>query len=119
MLADYKIQKYTEMKTLEEYLNEQKEKGELDEVTNNGDGTITVELDGYEVTIKEDELKIIEIEKAVGTRPKFEIKTTKTDGTALTGDETEKLITINITNIAEFGENYTIEVKDSSGHILT
>lgn len=119
MLADYKIQKYTEMKTLEEYLNEQKEKGELDEVTNNGDGTITVELDGYEVTIKEDELKIIEIEKAVGTRPKFEIKTTKTDGTALTGDETEKLITINITNIAEFGENYTIEVKDSSGNILT
>ena len=82
-------------------------------------GTITVEVDGYEIKIKEDDLSIVSTEKVGETRPTFEIKTTKTDGTALTGDETEKLITINIINIAEFGENYTIEVKDSSENILT
>ena len=119
MLDDYMTEKYTgTTRTLEEYLNEQKANGELDEVTNNKDGTITVEVDGYEITIKED-LSIISTEKAGGTRPTFEIKTTKTDGTAITGDETEKLVTINITNITEFGENYTIEVKDSSENILT
>lgn len=120
MLADYMTEKYTgTTRTLEEYLNEKKANGELDEVTNNGDGTITVEVDGYEITIKEDDLSIVSTEKAGGTRPTFEIKTTKTDGTALTGDETEKAITINIINIAEFGENYTIEIKDSSENILT
>lgn len=119
MLTDYMAEKYTGTKTLEEYFNEQKAKGELDEVTNNGDGTITVEVDGYEIKIKENDLSIASTEKAGGTRPTFEIKITKTDGTALTGDETEKLVTINITNIAEFGENYTIEVKASSGNILT
>lgn len=119
MLAEYMTEKYTGTKTLEEYLNEQKANGELDEVTNNGDGTITVEVDGYEIKIKEDDLSIVSTEKAGGTRPIFEIKTTKIDGTALTGDETEKLVTINITNIVEFGENYTIEVKDSSENILT
>ncbi len=39
MLADYMSEKYTGTKTLEEYLKEQKEKGLLDEVINNGDGT--------------------------------------------------------------------------------
>ena len=112
MLKDYTPEKYIGTKTLEEYLNEQKGKGNLDEVTNNGNGTITVEVDGYEITIKEDDLSIVSTEKAGGTRPTFEIKTTKIDGTALVGDETEKAITINITNIVEFGANYTIEVKD-------
>ena len=46
---------------LEEYLNEQKEQGKLEEVTNNGDGTITIEVDGYETTIREEDLKIIEM----------------------------------------------------------
>lgn len=120
MLADYITEKYTgTKKTLEEYLNEQKEKGELDEVTNNGDGTITVKVEGYEIKIKEDNLSIVSTEKVGETRPIFEIKYTKTNGTELTGDETEKLITINITNIVEFGENYTIEVKDGNEDILT
>lgn len=120
MLADYMIEKYTgTTRTLEEYLNEQKDKGELNEVTNNRNGTITVEVDGYEIIVKEEDLSIVSTEKTGGIRPIFEIKTTKTDGTVLAGDETEKLVTINITNIAEFGENYTIEVKDSSEKILT
>ena len=119
MLKDYTPEKYIGTKTLEEYLNEQKGKGNLDEVTNNENGTITVEVDGYEITIKEDDLSIVSAEKAGGTRPIFEIKTTKTDGTALVGEETEKAITINITNIAELGENYTIEVKDEVGKAIS
>ena len=123
MLADYSIERVTGTKTLEEYLNEQKTKGELDKVTNNGDGTITVEVDGYEITIKEDDLSIVSTEKAGGVRPVFEVTTTKIDGGSITSSEegslTQKAITINITNVAEFGENYTIEVKDSSGNTIT
>lgn len=52
-------------------------------------------------------------------KPTFEIKITKIDGTALTGDETEKAITINITNIEEPEENYTIEVKDKNGNTIS
>lgn len=86
MLEDYMAEKYTGTKTLEEYLNEQKTKGKLDEVTNNGDGTITVEVDGYEITIKENDLSIIETVKA-GLKPKVsDIKIT-TDGTTIVEDK--------------------------------
>ena len=123
MLADYMTEKYTGTKTLEEYLNEQKANGQLDEVTNNKDGTITVEVDGYEITIKESDLSVIKTEKAGGTRPTFEIKTTKIDGSSITPSEEttleQKAITINITNIVEFGENYTIEVKDKEGNPIS
>ena len=64
ILGDYMIESAIGTKTIEEYLNEQKEKNELEEVTNNGDGTITVEVNGYEITIKEDDLSIVSIEKA-------------------------------------------------------
>ncbi len=119
MLADYLPERQIEEKALEEYLNEQKEKGKLEEVTNNGDNTITVEVDGYEITIKEDELSIIKVEKAEGIRPRFTITTTKENGDNIIQSEeenvTKKAITINITNIAEYGENYTIEVIDAKG----
>ena len=122
MLADYITEKYIGTKTLEEYLNEQKEKGELDEVTNNKDGTITVEVDGYEITIKEDEISIIEAVKIGGVKPIFEVLITKINGSAIEPSEqntlTQKAITINITNIEKFDENYTIEIKSSSGEIL-
>lgn len=123
MLADYMPEKQMETKTLEEYLNEQKEKGQLEEVTNNNDGTITVEIDGYEITIKEDSLTIIETIKSGGVKPTFVVYITKTNGDSITPSEEEtleqKAITINITNIGEFSENYTIEVKDSRGNVLT
>ena len=102
MLPDYRIEKITNGPiTLEEYMNKQKEKGELDEVTNNGDGTITVETEGYEVTIADDEETIIRVEKAGGVQPDFETTVTKTNGDSLPPDEkeTEKAITVNIKNI--------------------
>lgn len=123
MLADYMTEKYIGTKTLEEYLNEQKAKGELDEVTNNGDGTITVEVDGYEITIREDDLKIIETVKVGGVKPTFEVYITTPTGNTIEPSEEEtleqKAITINIKNIAEFGENFTIQVKNSNGTALT
>ena len=75
ILGNYTIKSAIGEKTLEEYLNEQKEKGKMEEVTNNGDGTITVEVDGYETTIKEEDLSIVETVK-VG-----EVKTTETEET--------------------------------------
>ncbi len=119
MLEGYLIEKYTESKTLEQYLNEQKEKGELEEVTNNNDGTFKLEVDGYEVTIKEEDLSIVNIEKLGGVKPIFEVKETKIDGTEIEGYETERAITINIINVSEYGKNYTIEVKDKAGNIIT
>lgn len=38
------------------------------------------------------------------------------DETDLEGRETQKAITINISNLSEFGENYSIEVEDSNGN---
>ena len=124
MLADYSAEKYTgTKKLLEDYLNEQKEKGEIDEVINNEDGTIIIEIDGYEITIKKEDLNIIKVEKTGGVIPIFEEHITKTNGSKIEPNEErmleQKAITINITNIEEFGENYTIEIKDSRGNILT
>ena len=123
MLADYMAEKYTGTKTLEDYLNKQKTDGKLDKVTNNGNGTITVEVDGYEITIKEDDLSIIGTEKAGGEKTIFQVYLTKTNGSTIEPSEKEtleqKAITIDIINIGEFGEIYTIEVKDSKGNILT
>ena len=120
MLADYLPERQIEEKELEEYLKEQKEKGKLEEVTNNGDGTITVEVDGYEITIKDENLSVIKVEKAGGVRPQFTVITTKENGDNIIQEEeenlTKKAITIHIMNIAEYGENYTIEVMDERGN---
>ena len=82
MLAEYNIEKITEGKTLLDFLNEQKTKGNIDEITDNQDGTYTVELNGYAITINESDLKITEIETA-GLRPKVKNITITTDGTTL------------------------------------
>ena len=120
MLADYLPERQIEEKALEEYLNEQKEKGKLEEVTNNGDGTITVEVDGYEITIKDENLSVIKVEKSGGVRPQFTVITTKENGDNIIEEEeenlTKKAITIHIMNIVEYGENYTIEVMDERGN---
>lgn len=123
ILADYMLEKQLTPKALEEYLIELKEKGELEEVVNNGNGTITIEVEGYEITIREEDLRIIETIKISGVKPIFDVYITKIDGTKIEESEEEtleqKAITINIKNIGEYGENYTIEIKDGFGKILT
>ena len=77
--------KITEGKALIDFLNEQKTKGNIDEITDNQDGTYTVELNGYAITINESDLKITEIETA-GLRPKVKNIIITTDGTTLAQD---------------------------------
>ncbi len=62
VLADWQVEKYTGKQTLEQFLTS-KVPSELEKVTNNGDGTITVETKGYEVTIKEEDSSITNVVK--------------------------------------------------------
>lgn len=63
MIAEYAIERESNNKILLEFLQEKKDKQELDEVIDNSDGTITVELNGYSVTIDVEKLNIISIDK--------------------------------------------------------
>lgn len=65
MLGDYSIDRVFGTKTLEQYLNEEKAKGNLDEVINKNDGTIMVIVNGYEVTIDDANLVITNIAKHI------------------------------------------------------
>ena len=65
MLGDYSIDRIFGTKTLEQYLNEEKSKGTLDEVVNKNDGTIMVIVNGYEVTIDDANLIITNIVKHI------------------------------------------------------
>ena len=69
MLAEWQIEKYTTDGNFEAFLNGKKEANELDDVTDNGDGTFNVEKDGYILTIKDDG-SILDASK-VGPRPQI------------------------------------------------
>ncbi|MGN1327483.1 MAG: type II secretion system protein [Clostridia bacterium] len=66
LVADWQIEKYLDDAGLEAYLNS-KVPSKIEDVTNNGDGTYTVEKDGYGVTIDEAG-NIIDVSK-LGPRP--------------------------------------------------
>ena len=118
MLAEQEINRNIGSKTLKEFIEEKIEKGEIDEIIEETDTEITIEVDGYEIIIDKETLKILdEPTKVGGVRPTFEVQITKIDGTELTSGETEKALTINITNIAEF-ESYTIQVQDENGKTI-
>lgn len=81
MLSEYLADRYTNNKKLIEFLNEKKEAGIVQSVTDNNNGTYTIEIDGYNITIKESDLSIIEISKS-GPSPKISnIFITLEDGT--------------------------------------
>jgi len=122
LLGEYQIDKYIDGKTLTEFFEEKLVTGEIDAIIEDNDteGYIIIEVDGYEFTIDKDTLEIIgDPVKAGGVKPIFEVQVTKVDGTALTSGETEKALTVDITNIGEYGSNYTIEVKDKDGNLVT
>ena len=110
ILADFAANRAIgDTKTLEEYLNEQKEQGKLEEVTNNGDGTITVEVDGYEITIREEDLKIIEIGGAKGgIKPEGEAVVI-TEGKVAYGGKVEIKVT------ARIGEGTILSITPTNG----
>lgn len=61
ILAEYSAEEILENKDLDDYLDKKQEEGKIEDYSNNGDGTHTIILDGYEVKIKDDTLEIIEI----------------------------------------------------------
>jgi hypothetical protein len=56
-----------------------------------------------------------DVNKTGGIRPVFENHVTTTTGGTVAGGETQVAITVDITNIADYGENYTIKVTDAEG----
>lgn len=82
LLADYLTDKYTNGTDLMTYMNSKEANGEIDKVTDNGDGTITIEIDGYEVVVKTDDLNIESVEKVGETKanmPEEWVETNKGD----------------------------------------
>ena len=120
LLGEYEIERNTNEKTLTDFFEEKVLTGEIQDIVEDTETEIVIEVDSYEFVIDKETLEIIgEPSKAGGIRPDFETTITKIDGTELTSGETEKALTVNITNIAQFGSNYTIEVKDINGNVIT
>lgn len=116
MLEEYIIkqneQEQTEIDPLYNFFDDKLQKGEISGIKNN-DTEIITKLDGYEFIIDKETLKITgenesepgpELEK--GEVPEFNI--TVSD---INAEGTEKVLTVNITNIASYGSNYIIEIK--------
>lgn len=61
LISEFVINNETEGKNLEEFLNEKKTVGVIDDVRDNQDETITIEIDGFEVLIDSAEAKILDI----------------------------------------------------------
>ena len=113
MLGEYALDRQKEEKTLTQFFEEKLEEGRIDAIVEDADTYIIIEVDGYEFTIDKDTLQIIgDPVKVGGVKPIIEVQVTKVDGSILEGGELEKALTVNIVNIAEFGSDYTIGVKD-------
>ena len=82
ILAEWQIEKHTGTQTMSEFLE-----ANFDSVEDNGDGTYTVTLDGYEAIIDQDGDIIGEIQKS-GPRPVVDEASIKitTDGTTVPDD---------------------------------
>lgn len=104
MIADYFIEKQNKV-TLEAFLSAKKEKGEIEDFVNNGDGTYKVTLDGYYVIIDESNLNVTKAKKASDIEISYKID----------GFENNKVkITV---SIQSFGFGIT-EVKKPDGTSL-
>ena len=67
MLSDAKIEKMVYKRDVLDFLTEKQKDGKLDSVTDNGDGTITIEKNGYTFIIDEKTTKILEISENTRT----------------------------------------------------
>ena len=140
-MAEYYMRKNAgEGIELGDYLNEKLEAGEFDNVTDNGDGTYTVEKDGYEVIVNEDGRQG-EAQKA-GPRPTVEnVKVvlnsdgtganleegTQPEGTKLyinfgakiEGGTIKSVTSDNGTEVKETNGTYTMEVSKNGKYKFT
>lgn len=91
MLAEYMTERYTNNKKLIDFLKEQKIEGKIQNVKDNNNGTYTIEVDGYDFTIKESDLSIIEISKS-GPNPQItNVKITLENGITVPEDYSVEL----------------------------
>ena len=114
MLSDY----YMESLGLISFLEGQEG---VDSVTDNGDGTITVEIDGYEVTVDTSKLEVTSCEKSGGVRPEAEYAIYQTTGDATVDGTTytEVVVTVKVTNKSALGSVDEIKMIDSKGNEIT
>lgn len=118
VIADWVMEKISGNKTISEYLENKKTSGEIDDWTDNGDGTYEIEINGYVATIDEDGNIIEETAKAGGIKAVAEYEIYQTNGNAIVdGTKYENLAaTIKITNKNELGTIDSIIMKDSNGN---
>ncbi len=90
ILLDYTSNQYQTNQDLDSYLEQQVNEGKIESVEDNGDGTHTIIIDDYMVTIDDETLEVIDITKAKA-RPKISnIKVVvPTDGTEAKENEIE------------------------------
>ena len=69
-LVEWQGERYINNTELEDFLNSKVESGYFDAVTNNGDGTYTIEKDGYEIIVNSDGERVGNAEKG-GIRPEL------------------------------------------------
>ena len=134
LLSEYKIE--DNIITLDEFFLKLKNEGKIEEVESNGDGTHTIIFDGYAVTIKDNNLEIIEIVEETEfkkiTRGKARFICNPTTGyskkveVSIQIDESIKIYTIqykieNSTNWIDYIESTKFEVTSNgiiSGRIV-
>lgn len=136
MLAEYSIDKNIDGKALTTYLDEQKEKGTIEDYTDNGDGTITIKIDGYDVIINANTLEILDVAKADGIIFTAQLETTgwtkSIDGTTVIGkitgiiksnsESTTASIRKNggekLNIVLDSSGNYTYEITDNGTYVI-
>jgi len=107
ILAEYITEDELEGKDLDRFLNQKQEEGKIEEVSDNGDGTHTVILDGYEVTIRDEDLEIIEIVEESEFR-----KLTRGKAKFVYTPQTEYVRSVNVSiEIEESVKMYTVQYK--------
>ena len=107
MIADYEVEKNITNKSLLEYLQEQVSAGNLEDVTDNEDGTYTIELDGYEIILNSSNGQIIDIGKLGGIKP--EITLTKN-----TEEEKQEEVIIHVKVATSEGTILSVTKPDGS-----
>ena len=118
MLSDYYMESFGGETDLVSFLEDQEG---VDSVTDNGDGNITVEIDGYEVVVDISRLEVTSCEKSGGVRPEAEYAIYQTTGAATVEGTTytEVVVTVKVTNKSSLDSVDEIKMKDSKGNEFT
>lgn len=121
VISDWKIEKYAGDKTIVQFLEDVKAKGEIDDWTDNEDGTYNIEINGYVATI-DDDGDIMEETAKVGPRPQVSdikvVLASSGSGTGVGAKTQEEGTTLYI-NFNHSIENGTTTVSPSLPYAVT